>query len=163
MILGHNYPKIRESVEAACKNGLSFGTATKKEVEVAEFICEHIPHVEMIRMVNSGTEAVMSAIRLARGYTGRDKIIKFEGNYHGHSDGLLVAAGLTQLELLWENREIYARLDEMGDSLYGRMQQHIQDKKLPLSVNYIGSLGCVFFTEKKVIDYQIAKTSDLLS
>lgn len=315
MILGHNHPKIRESVEAACKNGLSFGAATKKEVEVAEFICEHIPHVEMIRMVNSGTEAVMSAIRLARGYTGRDKIIKFEGNYHGHSDGLLVAAGsglmtagipgsagvpegcakdtltaeynhlesvrklfeankgevaavvvepvaanmgvvlpekgfleglrelcdqenallifdevitgfrldfggaakrfgivpdlvtygkiigggmpvgayggkkcimemvapsgnvyqagtlsgnpiamaagLTQLELLWENREIYAKLDEMGDSLYGRMQRHIQDKKLPLSVNYIGSLGCVFFTDKKVIDYQTAKTSDV--
>ena len=66
---------------------------TEIEVEMAEFICEHIPHVEMVRMVNSGTEAVMSAIRTARGFTGRDKIVKFAGCYHGHSDALLVSAG----------------------------------------------------------------------
>lgn len=93
MILGHNHPAIREAVARACEQGLSFGCATEREVEMAEFICEKIPHVEMIRMVNSGTEAVMSAIRAARGYTGKDKIIKFAGCYHGHSDALLVSAG----------------------------------------------------------------------
>ena len=77
----------------ACENGLSFGCATEIEVEMAEFICERLSHVEMIRMVNSGTEAVMSAIRAARGFTGRDKIVKFAGCYHGHSDALLVSAG----------------------------------------------------------------------
>lgn len=93
MILGHNYPVIRDAVVRACENGLSFGCATEREVEMAEFICERIPHVEMIRMVNSGTEAVMSAIRVARGFTGKSKIIKFAGCYHGHSDALLVSAG----------------------------------------------------------------------
>ena len=93
MILGHNFPAVRESVLKACENGLSFGCATEIEVEMAEFICEHIPHVEMVRMVNSGTEAVMSAVRVARGYTGRNKIVKFMGCYHGHSDAMLVKAG----------------------------------------------------------------------
>ena len=93
MILGHNFPQIRKAVVEACADGLSFGCVTEIEVEMAEFICEHLPHVEMVRMVNSGTEAVMSAIRAARGYTGRDKIIKFAGCYHGHSDALLVSAG----------------------------------------------------------------------
>lgn len=93
MILGHNHPYVRQCVEEACKDGLSFGAATEREVEVAEFICGHIPHIDMVRMVNSGTEAVMSAVRAARGFTGRDKLIKFAGNYHGHSDGLLVNAG----------------------------------------------------------------------
>ena len=97
MILGHNFPAIRESVLKACEKGLSFGCATEIEVEMAEFICDRIPHVDMIRMVNSGTEAVMSAIRVARGYTRRDKIIKFRGCYHGHSDGLLVKAGSAAL------------------------------------------------------------------
>ena len=93
MILGHNHPVIRDAVVRACENGLSFGCATEREVQMAEFICERIPHVEMIRMVNSGTEAVMSAIRVARGFTGKSKIIKFAGCYHGHSDALLVSAG----------------------------------------------------------------------
>ena len=93
MILGHNDPRIREAVVKAAEKGLSFGAATEKEVEMAELICRLVPSVEMVRMVNSGTEAVMSAIRLARGYTGRDKIIKFAGCYHGHSDSLLVKAG----------------------------------------------------------------------
>ena len=93
MILGHNHEKIREAVIRASENGLSFGCATEREVEMAEFICERIPHVEMIRMVNSGTEAVMSAIRVARGYTGKTKIIKFAGCYHGHTDAMLVSAG----------------------------------------------------------------------
>ena len=93
MILGHNFPEIREAVVKACEKGLSFGCATAVEVEMAEFICDHLPHVEMVRMVNSGTEAVMSAVRAARGFTGRNKIIKFAGCYHGHSDALLVSAG----------------------------------------------------------------------
>ena len=93
MILGHNFPEIREAVVKACEKGLSFGCATEIEVEMAEFICENLPHVGMVRMVNSGTEAVMSAIRTARGFTGRDKIVKFAGCYHGHSDALLVSAG----------------------------------------------------------------------
>ena len=93
MILGHNNPAVREVVQKACERGLSFGAATELEVQIAEYICETVPHVDMIRMVNSGTEAVMSALRLARGFTGRDKIVKFAGNYHGHSDCMLVAAG----------------------------------------------------------------------
>ncbi len=93
MILGYNHPAMREAVIRACEEGLSFGAATKREVEMAELICENVPNIEMVRMVNSGTEAVMSAIRAARGYTGRDKIVKFMGCYHGHSDALLVQAG----------------------------------------------------------------------
>ena len=97
MILGHNHPVIREAVEKAVQDGLSFGAPTRREVEMAEFMCAMVPGIEMVRMVNSGTEAVMSAIRLARGATGRDKIIKFEGCYHGHSDCLLVGAGSSAL------------------------------------------------------------------
>lgn len=93
MILGHNNKSIREAVIKACENGLSYGAATKLEVDIAEFICENVEAVDKIRMVNSGTESVMSAIRLARGYTGKDKIIKFDGCYHGHSDSMLIKAG----------------------------------------------------------------------
>lgn len=314
MILGHNSEAVRTAVENACKNGLSFGAATKIEVEIAEFICEKIPHIDMIRMVNSGTEAVMSAVRVARGFTGRDKIIKFAGNYHGHSDAMLVdagsglmtagipgsagvpqgcvkdtltaiyndldnvrelfeankgeiaalivepvaanmgvvlpedgflqglrdictkegtvlifdevitgfriafggaaerfgvtpdlvtygkiigggmpvgayggrreimecvapvgnvyqagtlsgnpiamAAGFTQLKLLWEHRDLYKKLDEMGDELYGGMKDFIEKNNLPLTVNHIGSLGCLFFTGEKVSNYDDAKKSD---
>lgn len=97
MILGHNHPTIREAVETAVKDGLSFGAPTAREVEIAQLMTELVPNLEMVRMVNSGTEAVMSAIRLARGATGRDKIIKFAGCYHGHSDCLLVNAGSSAL------------------------------------------------------------------
>ena len=93
MILGHNFPEVKKSVLKACEKGLSFGCATAIEGEMAEFICDHIPHVDMVRMVNSGTEAVMSAVRVARGFTGKNKIIKFAGCYHGHSDAMLVSAG----------------------------------------------------------------------
>lgn len=93
MILGHNQKAVLEAVTEACKMGLSYGAATAVEVEMAKLVCELVPSIEMVRMVNSGTEAVMSAIRTARGYTGRNKIIKFTGCYHGHSDGLLVKAG----------------------------------------------------------------------
>jgi glutamate-1-semialdehyde 2,1-aminomutase len=93
MILGHANPLVLEKVQEACQKGLSFGAATEAEVQMAKLICSMVPSVEMVRMVNSGTEAVMSAIRAARGYTGRNKIVKFEGCYHGHSDALLVKAG----------------------------------------------------------------------
>lgn len=93
MILGHSHPVIIEAVERAVKNGATFGAPTELEVEMAEMMCTMVPGLEMVRMVNSGTEAVMSAIRLTRGATGRNKIIKFEGCYHGHSDSMLVKAG----------------------------------------------------------------------
>ena len=93
MILGHNHPKVLSDVLEACREGLSFGAATEREVEMAELICDIVPSIEMVRMVNSGTEAVMSAVRAARGFTGRRKIIKFAGCYHGHSDAMLVKAG----------------------------------------------------------------------
>ena len=93
MILGHNDPDILEAVIAKARMGLSFGAPTQIETELAELIVELIPSIEKVRFVSSGTEATMSAIRLARGFTGRDKIIKFEGCYHGHSDSLLVKAG----------------------------------------------------------------------
>ncbi len=93
MILGHAHPDVLEAVSRAAADGLSFGAATQREVEMAELICAMVPSVEMVRMVNSGTEAVMSAVRAARGFTGRDKIIKFAGCYHGHTDAMLVQAG----------------------------------------------------------------------
>jgi glutamate-1-semialdehyde 2,1-aminomutase len=93
MLLGHDEPRVREAVLAACAEGLSFGAATAREVEIAEQMCRMVPGLEMVRMVNSGTEAVMSALRLARGATGRDKLVKFIGCYHGHSDAMLVKAG----------------------------------------------------------------------
>ena len=93
LILGHCNQDIVESVKHTIINGFSFGLSTEREVLIAELICEIVPNVEMIRMVNSGTEAVMSALRLARGFTGRDKVIKFEGCYHGHCDSMLVKAG----------------------------------------------------------------------
>lgn len=314
MILGHNRPEIREAVAKACEKGLSFGCATQIEVEMAEFICENIPHIEMIRMVNSGTEAVMSAIRVARGFTGRTKIIKFAGCYHGHSDAMLVSAGsgvmnsgvpdsagvpkgctedtmtaiyndlssvetllesnqgqvaavivepvganmgvvppipgfleglrklcdgngvllifdevitgfrlafggaaeyfgvcpdlvtygkiigagmpvgayggrkeimeliapvgkvyqagtlsgnpiamtagLTQLKLLKEHPEIYTQLEERGRKLYEGIQEILKKYQAPCKVNWLGSLGSVFFTQEDVVNYESAKSSD---
>lgn len=93
MILGHLHPKVKEALHAAVDEGTSFGAPTERENRLAELIIERVPSVEQVRLVNSGTEATMSAIRLARGFTGRHKIIKFSGNYHGHVDSLLVAAG----------------------------------------------------------------------
>ena len=93
MILGHNHPQILKAIESAAKNGTSFGAPTELEVKMAELITKLVPSIEMVRMVNSGTEATMSAIRLARAYTGKSKIIKFEGCYHGHGDSFLIKAG----------------------------------------------------------------------
>ena len=99
MILGHNHPDIIAAVHKQVDLGLSFGAPTAIEISMADKVCEIVPNMDMVRMVNSGTEATMSAIRLARGYTGRDKIVKFEGCYHGHSDSLLVKAGSGALTL----------------------------------------------------------------
>ena len=96
-ILGHAHPQVIEAVKSACDRGLTYGAPTENELILADMICEAMPSVEKVRLVSSGTEAVMSAIRTARGYTGRDYIIKFKGNYHGHSDGLLVKAGSAAL------------------------------------------------------------------
>ncbi|MDX1764139.1 MAG: glutamate-1-semialdehyde 2,1-aminomutase, partial [bacterium] len=93
MIVGHAHPRVIDALKAAMNKGTSFGAPTELEIILAEMVIDAVPSIEMVRMVNSGTEAAMSAIRLARGYTGRDKIIKFEGCYHGHADGLLVKAG----------------------------------------------------------------------
>uniref|UniRef100_A0A6V7KDM9 glutamate-1-semialdehyde 2,1-aminomutase n=1 Tax=Bracon brevicornis TaxID=1563983 RepID=A0A6V7KDM9_9HYME len=99
MVLGHNHPAIRQAVIVAAERGLSFGAPTEMEVHMARLVTSLVPSMDMVRMVNSGTEATMSAIRLARGFTGRDKIIKFEGCYHGHADCLLVKAGSGALTL----------------------------------------------------------------
>lgn len=93
LILGHSHPAVIQAICAAAEQGTSYGAPCEKEIELARLICEAIPSVEKVRMVNSGTEATMSAIRLARGYTGRDKIVKFEGCYHGHADSFLIQAG----------------------------------------------------------------------
>lgn len=317
MILGHNFPEVKESVLKACEKGLSFGCATAIEVEMAEFICDHIPHVDMVRMVNSGTEAVMSAVRVARGFTGKNKIIKFAGCYHGHSDAMLVsagsgvmtsgvpdsagvpkgctedtmlavyndlgsvetlfqqaegqvaaviveavganmgvvppsegflqglralcdryhallifdevitgfrlafggaaqyfgvtpdlvtygkiigagmpvgayggrrdvmelvapagkvyqagtlsgnpvamAAGLTQLKYLYDHQEIYTELEKKGELLYGGMGKIVKEKGLNYQMNYVGSLGSLFFTGQPVVDYVSAKSSDTVA
>ncbi len=99
MVMGHNHPKVREAVCKQAEHGLSYGTPTEQEIALAEKVCEALPGMDMVRMTSSGTEATMSAIRLARGFTGRDKIVKFEGCYHGHSDSLLVKAGSGALTL----------------------------------------------------------------
>jgi len=99
MLFGHNFPPVIEAVREALNYGISFGAPTAIETEMAELICQTVPAMDLVRMVSSGTEATMSAIRLARGYTGRDKIVKFEGCYHGHSDSLLVKAGSGALTL----------------------------------------------------------------
>ena len=99
MILGHSHPEVIDAVRIAAGNGLSFGAPTTLETAMADKVCELVPSMDMVRMVSSGTEATMSAIRLARGFTGRDKLIKFEGCYHGHADSLLVKAGSGALTL----------------------------------------------------------------
>jgi glutamate-1-semialdehyde 2,1-aminomutase len=99
MLMGHNHPQVREAVIRQSEKGLSFGAPTELEIQLADRICDIMPGMDLVRMVNSGTEATMSAIRLARGYTGRDTIVKFEGCYHGHSDSLLVKAGSGALTL----------------------------------------------------------------
>ena len=93
LILGHAHPEVVRALEETIRGGTTFGAPTELEVEMAELVCDIVPSMEMVRMTNSGTEATMSAIRVARGFTGREKILKFDGNYHGHGDALLVSAG----------------------------------------------------------------------
>lgn len=99
MILGHRFPPVVKAVQEAATHSLSFGAPVKKEIEMAERVCHMVPGLQKVRMVNSGTEACMSAVRVARGYTGRDKVIKFEGCYHGHGDAFLIKAGSGALTL----------------------------------------------------------------
>src|SRR5579872_2479677 len=98
-ILGHSHPAVTEAIIKQAEKATSFGAPTELEIELAELVCQLVPSIEMIRMVNSGTEATMSAIRLARAYTNREKIIKFEGCYHGHGDSFLIKAGSGVLTL----------------------------------------------------------------
>ncbi|WP_019004369.1 glutamate-1-semialdehyde 2,1-aminomutase [Cohnella laeviribosi] len=93
LIAGHAHPEVVEAIKRTAEKGTSFGAPTELETEMAELVCERVPSIEVVRMVNSGTEATMSALRLARGYTQRSKILKFEGSYHGHADSLLIKAG----------------------------------------------------------------------
>jgi glutamate-1-semialdehyde 2,1-aminomutase len=93
LILGHAHPRVVKAIKKAMERGSSFGAPTELETTLAKLICEAMPSIEMVRFVNSGTEATMSAIRLARAFTGRNKVVKFAGCYHGHSDGLLAKAG----------------------------------------------------------------------
>lgn len=137
MIVGHNHPQVREAVQRAVDKGLSFGAPTAAEVEMADLVCELMPSMAMVRMVSSGTEATMTAIRLARGYTGRDRIIKFEGCYHGHVDSLLVKAGSGALTL--------------GAPSSPGIPKAVTDDTLTLSYNDTDSLETVFTAQGKQI------------
>ena len=113
VILGHGHPVVVDAVSTAAADGTSFGAPTEREVLLAEAVCARVPSVEKLRMVSSGTEATMSAMRVARGFTGRRKVVKFAGNYHGHSDALLVQGGVG-----------YARLGEIGAAVGCHLQVH---------------------------------------
>lgn len=141
MILGHNHPLIREAVERAVKDGLSFGASTWREVEIAELMIQMVPGIEMVRMVNSGTEAVMSALRLARGATGRNKIIKFEGCYHGHSDAMLVKAGSSAVAEEGRPSSAGVPADTVRDTLTARYND--LDNVEELFTRYAGEIACV--------------------
>ncbi len=141
MILGHNHPLIREAVEKAVQDGLSFGASTAREVEIAELMIQMVPNIEMVRMVNSGTEAVMSALRLARGATGRDKIIKFEGCYHGHTDAMLVKAGSSAVSKEGSPSSAGVPANVAADTLVARYNdlQSVQQ----LFDQYPGQIACI--------------------
>lgn len=141
MILGHNHPLIREAVEKAVKDGLSFGASTQREVEIAELIVQMVPGIEMVRMVNSGTEAVMSALRLARGATGRNRIIKFEGCYHGHSDAMLVKAGSSAVAKEGCPSSAGVPVNTVRDTLTA--QYNDLDSVRELFSRYPGEIACV--------------------
>ena len=140
MVAGHSHPKVIEAVIQAVKSGLSYGAPTEAETNMAKKICQLIPSMDMVRMCNSGTEATMSAIRLARGFTGRDKIIKFEGCYHGHSDGLLVNAGSGALTLgVPSSPGVPASFAEHTLTATFNDQQSVSD----LFKQYQGEIACV--------------------
>jgi len=152
MILGHRHPAVVEAVSEAAGRGTSFGAPTVAENELAELIIEMVPSVEKVRLVNSGTEATMSAIRLARGFTGRDKIVKFAGNYHGHVDSLLVAAGSSAATLSVPNSPGVTRgtsqdtlvLDYNDvESLRATFEQHGDAIAGVILEPIVGNMGCV--------------------
>lgn len=152
MILGHANPAIVKAIRYAAKSGTSFGAPTKLEFRIAELICKIVPSIEMVRMVNSGTEATMSAIRLARAYTGRDKIIKFEGCYHGHGDSFLIKAGSGAMTFGVPDSlgvpkstamsTIIARYNNL-DSVRNALEQNRDQVAAIIVEPVVGNMGCV--------------------
>ena len=152
MIHGHNHPDILNAAIESARNGLSFGAPTEIEIEMAELICDIMPAIEKVRMVNSGTEATMSAIRLARGFTGKDKLLKFEGNYHGHADSLLVKAGSGALTLGEPNspgvpadlaaHTLTATYNDL-DSVKTLFEQHPEDIACIIVEPVAGNMNCI--------------------
>ena len=152
MILGHRHPEVVAALEAALRRGTSFGAPTEGENELAELIVEAVPSVEKVRLVNSGTEATMSAIRLARGFTGRDVIVKFAGNYHGHVDSLLVAAGSSAATLAVPNspgvtegttKDTLVLAYNDPDALEAAFDAHGQRIAAVIVEPVAGNMGCV--------------------
>jgi glutamate-1-semialdehyde 2,1-aminomutase len=157
MILGHAHPQVTEAVQRAAELGTSFGAPTEAESELAELIVAAVPSVEKVRLVNSGTEATMSAIRLARGFTGRDVIVKFAGNYHGHVDSLLVAAGSSAATLAVPNSPgvtagtakdtlVLAYNDPAG--LKAALEKHGSRIAAVIVEPVVGNMGCVVPTSE---------------
>jgi glutamate-1-semialdehyde 2,1-aminomutase len=152
LILGHAHPRVLEAIHKTAENGTSFGAATERETEMAELVCRTIPSMEMVRMVNSGTEATMSALRLARAYTRREKIIKFEGCYHGHADSFLVSAGsgLATLGIptsagitkATTSDTLVARYNDL-ESVRGLVEQHAGQIAAIIAEPVVGNMGCV--------------------
>jgi len=152
MILGHKHEKVLEAIRKAVEDGTSFGAATAREVEMAEIIPSLVPSIEMVRMVNSGTEATMSAIRLARAFTGRDKIIKFEGCYHGHADSFLIKAGSGAMTLgipdspgvtrSTGNDTLTAQFNNLA-SVESLVDEHRKGIACIIVEPIVGNMGCV--------------------
>ncbi len=157
MIAGHTHPEIIKAVEKAIQNGLSYGAPTLIEIEVAELVCKLMPNIEMVRMVNSGTEATMSAIRLARGYTNKNKIIKFRGCYHGHSDSLLVKAGSGGLTFgvpdsagvpeSFAQHTLVAEFNDL-DEVEKLFKQYLDDIAAVILEPVVGNMNCVLPEQK---------------
>lgn len=152
MILGHAYPRVIEAVRRVAESGTSFGAPTELEVRMAELICSIMPSIEMVRMVNSGTEATMSAIRLARAFTGREKIVKFEGCYHGHGDSFLIKAGSGAMTLSVPDSpgvpsgvasdSLNAQYNNMG-SVERLIAEHPDQIGAVIVEPVVGNMGCV--------------------
>ncbi|MFQ5797414.1 MAG: glutamate-1-semialdehyde 2,1-aminomutase, partial [Bacteroidota bacterium] len=152
MILGHAHPKVLEAIRKTAERGTSFGASTEREVKMAEMICRLMPSVEMVRMVNSGTEATMSALRLARAYTGKEKVMKFAGCYHGHADSFLIKAGSGASTLgipdspgvpqAVASSTLNARYNDL-DSVRSLVSQHESQVAAIIVEPVAGNMGCV--------------------